>query len=358
MLKQPGHGTGTYGILAGGKVSLQTHDGEFNDFLGGAYFADIIPCRISATVILFKTSAYAEALDYLTQLSLNGTQVHVASMSMGGAPSRIWADAVNAAYDAGIILVSAAGNNFAGLPTRHVVYPARFKRVITACGVTFDYKPYYTSKINEMQGCFGPKRHMQKALAAFTPNMPWASVESGTIRFSGAGTSSATPQVAAAAAIYYRKHHAALDRLKPWERVEAVRYALFGSARKTSGIARFDDDFTTYFGNGIIQAMDALDIPVNNNLTKTPEDEVPWFPVLNTIFKTIPSAQEQKKLQMFNTELAQLVFADAALAALVDESRDYDKISKRSWKKFADAVIAHPGASVTLKKYLQQKNRP
>src|SRR5262249_39832142 len=151
-------------------------------------------------------------------LTLNGTPVHVISMSMGGAPSQAWVDAVNAAYEAGILMVTAAGNNFSGLPTRHLVYPARFERVLAACGVTYDLAPYYTSILDEMQGNFGPLRHMKKALAAFTPNTPWAHVPSNSIHFSGAGTSSATPQIAAAAALYYRKYFRELNNIpEPWK---------------------------------------------------------------------------------------------------------------------------------------------
>src|SRR5690606_13358416 len=97
-----------------------------------------------------------------TQLCASGIPVQVVSLSMGGAPSASWASAVNAAYDAGITIVSAAGNNFNGFPTQHVIYPARFARVIAACGVTYNMEPYFTLKPGEMQGCFGPKRHMKK----------------------------------------------------------------------------------------------------------------------------------------------------------------------------------------------------
>ena len=357
FLKQPGHGTGTLGILAGRKIKIPTDTGVFHDFLGGAYFAEVISCRIAESVILIKTGAFADALDYLTQLSHSGIQIHVVSMSMGGAPSRVWADAVNAAYDAGITLVSAAGNNFAGVPTRHVVYPARFGRVIAACGVTNDYKPYYTNKIDEMQGCYGPKKHMKKALSAFTPNSPWASVESGTIRFSGAGTSSATPQVAAAAAIYYRKYYRELERLpEKWQRVEAVRNALYKSALKKVN-NEFDADFTEYFGNGIIKANDALQIPVPapSRLKKTVEDVVPWFPILSTLFKAKPNPQQNIRLNMFNTELAQLVYSHPELNSLIyNDKRDYAKISEKRWDRFREAVISHPDTSVTLRKYLEE----
>jgi hypothetical protein len=275
---------------------------------------------------------------------------------MGGAPSKIWADSVNAAYEAGITMVSAAGNNFAGLPTRHVVYPARFGRVIAASGVTFDFKPYYTKKKDEMQGCFGPPRHMLKALSAFTPNTPWASVESGTIRFSGAGTSSATPQIAAAAAIYYRKYHEELDNLNPWKRVEAIRNALFSSAIKKVKDKRYNEDFINYFGNGILQANEALKIKVVSNLVKAPEDKVPWFPVLNTVFRDLPNQQQKTKLDMFNTELAQMVFNNTELKEIIDnDEAEYDKVGKKKWKAFKDAIISHPSTSVTLKKYLQRK---
>lgn len=353
FLKQPGHGTGTLGLLAGGKINLATANGPFNDYLGGAYFAEVICCRISESVILFKTSAFADALTYLTELSLAGTQVHVVSMSMGGAPSRIWADAVNAAYEAGIFVVTAAGNNFAGLPTRHVIYPARFGRVTAACGVTYDFKPYYTSKPDEMQGCFGPKKDMLKALSAFTPNTPWASVESGTIRFSGAGTSSATPQVAAAAAIYYKKYHAEIDKLPPWKRVEAIRNALYLSALKKVPDPSYNSDFANYFGNGIIQAAEALKYPVTSNLKKTPEDEMPWFPILNTIFKAVPDTQQKSKLDMFNTELAQLVYYTPELREIINgDEANYNRLGAKKWAKFKDAVISNPSTSVTLRKNL------
>ena len=57
-------------------------------------------------------------------------------------PSQAWADAVNALYEAGVFVVTAAGNNYGNLPTHHIVYPARFNRVIAACGVMADATPY------------------------------------------------------------------------------------------------------------------------------------------------------------------------------------------------------------------------
>jgi hypothetical protein len=348
--RMPGHGTGTLALLAGNKIKLATDGGVFDDFLGGAPFADVVCLRISPTVILLKTSAFAEALNYATQLTLSGTPVHVLSMSMGGAPSKAWTAAVNRAYDAGITMVTAAGNNFNGAPTRHVIYPARYERVIAACGVTYDFKPYFTKKLAEMAGCFGPERHMNAALAAFTPNTPWAYGNANAIDFSGAGTSSATPQIAAAAAIYYRKNFDALNALAPWQRVEAIRFALFSSAgKKAKPVNSFKNDF----GNGILRAFDALQVPVNAGITKTPPDDTPWFPILNTIFKARPGVAQAPKIEMFNTELSQLVFNHAALRTLIDDdTKPYEKLSEKKWRRFTEAVLAHPAASNALKNHL------
>ena len=127
---------------------------------------------------------------------------------MGGVASRAWADAVNKAYEAGIVFVAAAGNNFSaglfGVPTRvHRLsgpLPPRHRRLRR------DGRPaaLYGLPLRKMQGNWGPASKMATAIAAFTPNMPWA--ELGCARrsstWNGAGTSAATPQMAAAAALW------------------------------------------------------------------------------------------------------------------------------------------------------------
>lgn len=354
MKNQPGHGTGTLGLLAGSAIEAEAESGKFKAELGGAPFAEVICCRISPSVILLRTHAFASALQYLSSLSLGGKQVHVVSMSMGGAPSQAWVDAVNQAYEAGIILVTAAGNNINGFPTRNLVFPARFERVIAACGATYDFQPYYSSHPGEMQGCYGPRRFMSYALAAYTPNTPWASVENGSLRYSGAGTSSATPQIAAAAAIYYRKYNKLLDQMQPWQRIEAVRGALYATARKQVTVTNPPDaePYQFYFGNGILRAADALQVvPSAANLKKAPETRLPWFPILDTLFalKTVHAAS----LDMLNTELNQLVFDYAELGRLLgSEETSYEEIQPSAWADFRDAILAHRSASQALKKAL------
>ena len=79
LLDQSGHGTGTIGILAGPKIN----QAEFQDILGGAPDAEILPIRISNSVVLFWTSALAAGLQYAI-----AHKCDVISLSMGGLPSR------------------------------------------------------------------------------------------------------------------------------------------------------------------------------------------------------------------------------------------------------------------------------
>ena len=229
LLKNPGHGTGTMGILAGGKLrDMAIPEQNTNDYLGGAPLAEIIPVRLANSVILLRTSAFAEALDYLmAPQGDTSLRPDVVSMSMGGLASRAWADAVNRAYETGICLVTAAGNNFPLTP-QSIVFPARFRRVLAACGVMADGRPYIRSEVplGRMSGNYGPDSKMETAMAAYTPNMSWAEINCpGIIDMDGQGTSSATPQIAAAAALWLQKYKHHLHYDAPWKVVEAVRRA-------------------------------------------------------------------------------------------------------------------------------------
>ena len=65
LFNNPGHGTGTIGLLAGQRFRTTLPATGFDDAIGGAPDAEIIPLRIATSVILLKTGAFAEALDYL-----------------------------------------------------------------------------------------------------------------------------------------------------------------------------------------------------------------------------------------------------------------------------------------------------
>ena len=158
VLKNPGHGIGTLSILAGNRFSFSGAGyTPFNDYIGGAPAAEIVPVRVGKSVVQILTSSIAAGISYAADLcTKESSRVHAMSMSMGGVASQAWADAVNKAYEAGILYVAAAGNNFSsglfGVPTRLIVYPARFRRVIAACGIMENLHPYYGLPFGTMQG--------------------------------------------------------------------------------------------------------------------------------------------------------------------------------------------------------------
>src|SRR5262249_59063213 len=116
-------------------------------------FLDVVPVRVANSVVLFSNSSIAKAFDYVHSLfNDSNKRVHVITMSMGGLASQAWADAVNALYDLGVFIVTAARNKFGNLSTRSIVYPARFKRVIAACGVMANGQPYADLPFRIMAG--------------------------------------------------------------------------------------------------------------------------------------------------------------------------------------------------------------
>jgi subtilisin family serine protease len=339
LLDNSGHGTGTLSILAGGKVE------KFGSvYLGGAPQADVVPIRVSDSVVLFQTSSFAKGLRHAVT-----TGCDVITISMGGLPSKAWNEAVNAAYEAGLCIVAAAGNNVNGAPTRHVVYPARYRRVIAACGAMANGKPYaHLSGIKTLEGNFGPSSTMTAAIAAYTPNIPWARFGcNNVVRLNGEGTSAATPQVAAAAALWYEKYKALLPR--DWRRVEALRRALFSSAAKAA---------TEYFGNGILKARAALDVKPVLNLPKTKgdSDSFAFFRVITGLGIAEPPPREK----MFNLELMQRWLLNDELQAILPDPDASDSEARAnelrdSQRKFMEAVIEDPGASLALRKHVANR---
>ncbi len=288
---QDGHGLGTLVLLAGNQVTKADTFDEYEGYIGGMPFADVIPMRISESVVIMNDKNFSAALDYAIEKGCE-----VVSMSMAGKPSNRMAQAVNRAYEAGIVIVSAASNCWykgtGALLPKCVMYPAAFERVIAATGAMYDHQPYDVKYLRGqraistqyMQGSWGPASRMTRALAAYTPNTPWASTHHTFLR-SGGGTSSATPQVAAAAALwiaYHRDELAAKGYYAPgrqWLKVEAVRHALYKSAY------RGFPEWEKYYGNGILRAYDALQAGVadESELQLSPSAESSLFGIVETI---------------------------------------------------------------------------
>ena len=324
-----GHGTGTMSILAGVDPSDRSRS------IGAAPFVEIVPIRVANRVVLFSNSAIAKALDYVHSLCANeATRVHVVTMSMGGVASQAWADAINALYERGIFVVTAAGNNYANLPTHDVVYPARFKRVVAACGVMADFKPYADLSPRLMAGNYGPPSLMKEAVAAYTPNTPWARLGAPDIvDHDGNGTSSATPQVAAAAALWVAKNMQTWKNYSSdWMRVEAIRNALLSTA---------NDKDKKHFGNGLLRAKDALAVvPREQTLQKQDSDSAD-FAVLR-LLTGLGAAAPGPEQRMLELEALQLI-QNGGYNHLIPEQPTRDSLMP-----LARALVSDPHASHAL----------
>jgi hypothetical protein len=337
----PGHGTATLALLAGRRIRPQGVP-TFDDFLGGAPHAEVVPIRIANSVVHFFSSSMAEGIEYAV-----ASGCRVISISMGGVPTRRWAYAVNAAYEAGVAIFAAAGNNIRdGLPTRQTVWPARFNRVVAVCGATAEKGPYFKSGLDDMQGNFGPADKMQTAIAAYTPNTPWAEIGCrDVVSLRGAGTSSATPQAAAAAVLWFQ-HRPSPTNIEPWQRAEALRHALFASADKTP------PDRFKFFGQGLLRARDALDVPFDASRPKAQKDNV-WFPMLNVLtgFDQLPAARRR----MLEVEAAQLAASSPKLTEMLpDLDLPPEQLSMAERREIVEALRKHRSASNAFREFITE----
>ena len=360
LLYEPGHGTATLALLAGDTIDIEYNAGPiYNGDIGGAPDASVIPVRIGPSVVHFYSSAMAQGLDYALS-PRDGGICDVVSLSHGGLPSNAWADAVNRLYDAGVVVVAASGDSFylvvADVATHFTVYPSAFYRVITATGATYAKGPYITNNFGVMQGCWGPDKVMQKAVAAYTPNVPWMRYQSPNgWDMDGGGTSASTPQIAAACALWLKQYGAQFPA--GWQRVEACRHALFESvANRNANLSQI--------GAGLLDAGAMLS-PATlatvqaafkaGQLPQVAPDQVS-FPLFRLLFGLAPPGPGVD--EMYETEAAQIFYrsANTDLAKAVEDNPDGDPakaLAPAAAKNLRDAFIAEPSISNTLKTYLQ-----
>jgi len=370
----PGHGTGTLSILAGGEMTLTGVDGRAlaPAPLGGAPFAEVREFRVSPSVIHLTTGRMVRAFDLARR-----EQADVLSMSMGGLPSEALADAVDAAYDAGVAMFTAAGDFLQPplLPVRSpksIVYPARFRRVIAVTGATADRKTYARAasafswlrgKVGSwaLRGSYGPLSAMDHALAGYTPNVPWAVLSrvppSNLVDLDGAGTSASTPQVAAAAALWLERHRAGFGDAdwRSWKKTEAVYRALLAAADAgPAGDARARRYYRTYFGAGLLRARDALArAPGLATLEPRPPSALglDWLELVTSVgpFAGEGDASRSLRAGMLRTEAAQLVASSVELQQLLGE-RELDQAPPPELRRrFLAALAREPGASEALR---------
>jgi hypothetical protein len=267
---------------------------------------------------------------------------------MGGVASRSWADAVNRAYDEGVTIVAAAGNNFGDLPTRYTVYPSRFSRVITVTGATANHTPFRHPDPKVLQGNYGPPSVMTKAIAAYAPNIVrarWGTTD--TVDLNGSGTSYATPQVAAAAALWLETNAHGLS--SDWKRVEAVRHALYETAEKSLPSR---DESREFFGQGLLRAARAVKHVSHAQLREQPRDDVsfPFFRIL------LGLDERNGRDKMYEVEATNLALTLPDWASYVDSTPP--RVSHDMAREAVQCIGRHPKASKILRARVASKFGP
>ena len=240
-----GHGTRTGSVLAGFSVRTQNAD-SMRGYFGAAPKVPYIPVRISDSIAISHVQVpLADAIRHLTN---SGCRAITLSMGfpliLGGGVQREVCDAINFAYDRGVIFVCAAGNI-----VRKVVAPAALGRTIAIAGSTSSDEAWTNSSRGPEVDVSAPAWPIYRA-----------SVDNGgnpTYGF-GDGTSFATAIVAGVAALWLVRHGGVIQQTYPlpWQVVAAFKKLLRDSARAPSG---WD---TSKFGTGIVDADALLSAPL------------------------------------------------------------------------------------------------
>jgi hypothetical protein len=271
LLKMPDHGTGTLSNLAGALWD------EKHKPLSGNPSAVVFSINIHDSVVHVDSRRMARGIEEAVE-----RQADVITLSHGGLPSQRLASAVNRAYQKGTPIFAASGDFFEapfflGRSFRSVVFPARYANVMGVTGATQENESYgenpslkwwfafghdYFSNLGSwaLRGNFGPTYVMSQdtKIAAYAPNITRSKANpkhGSSVGNDGAGTSNATPQVAAAASLWLEKNRLQFSdkEWRSWQKSEAVYQALSHSAN--SCFAQYD---SRHFGAGIVQADKAL----------------------------------------------------------------------------------------------------
>lgn len=366
----PGHGTATLALVAGNQVDLMqpanfASPQRYTGYIGGAHDATVIPVRVAGvdgSVVHLYSSNLAQGMDYAAGPS-DGVPCDVVTLSHGGVPAQSWAEAVNRLYEAGIVMVAAAGDSFhvAGvdLATHYTVYPSAFYRVVTATGITYENQPYINNELGSMQGCWGPDKVMKKALAAATPNVPWMKYKTTHgWDMDGAGTSASTPQIAAACALWLARYSQELG-LSGWQRVAACRHALFYSvANREQNLSEIG--VGTLDANAMLSENTLTEVKTAIAQGKLPhiEPDKVSMPFWRLLFGIAPPGSGVD--EMYETEAAQLLYTTTHKTLLDAFHADAEGDSLQSLSAgvltgLREAFLSHPDISATLKGFLQSR---
>lgn len=251
----PGHGTRISGAIAGFMPNAPTHP-----FYGVAPGATIIPYRVTDSVIIDHVKQHVA--DAIREAVADGAQVINISLGAWFGSGKL-ADALDYAYESGVIVVCAAGQVL-----QEVIYPGRYNRCITMGGVGPGAKPWSSGARGQYVDLCGPADVIRRIEAKQLPHGTAADTVHG--KADGSGTSYATATCSGIAALWLAWH--GVDALKKlyaaggaWQIVQAFKKL----ARQTATPGAWPIGSTVY-GSGVINAaaLLAAQLPENGSLSK------------------------------------------------------------------------------------------
>jgi len=244
-------------VIDHGRDFVNDDDDAYDDAWHGTHVAGIIAaatnnsegiagvawnCRLLAGKIISASgegdySDLIEALIWAADYTNGNAKVGVINMSIGGPePDDFLEEALRYAYNKGIVLIAAAGNE----ASQGISYPAAYDSYCLAVGAT-DYNDKVASFSN-----YGPELDVAAPGVGIISTIPLAQTDPGYLPYAYAnGTSMATPHVAGLAAL--------IKSAKPWLGASDIMKLIKYSPDDVEA-AGFDD----YTGYGRINAKRAL----------------------------------------------------------------------------------------------------
>ncbi|MGC4043426.1 MAG: S8 family serine peptidase [Armatimonas sp.] len=354
LLDFPGHGTGTGSVITSAtKIKKKPSDPNAPEWDSCvAPGATLLPLRVSESVIHLSFSNLSEALaEAIAQ------KADVISMSLGGPIGSALLDAqIEAALEAGIILVAAAGNY---APT--VVFPALVPGVLACSASNVLKAPWRFSGMGEAVAITAPGELVWRASPTQAPN--------AALYSTGSGTSFATACVAGLAALWLSHH--GKDKLRADYPGSLLPFAFRWCLEKA--VTRLDR-VKWGFGAGIPNATELLqrDLPQKDEVVtlrtklqqKNPGDTISlpinsWWSIL-----TLPTLAEAPQadpaplgnraaaLQRF---VAELTTAWQATVGKLDP--DWNRQLSLDLSELTVLAVTDPGLSIALARVAAQDRR-
>jgi hypothetical protein len=241
-----GHGTRIASTICG-------HDPQASggSFYGVAPRVPLVMARVADSVLVTdRQTEMVNALRYLVETA----RVDVINISLGFLPPGSTDDKLKAAlsdaYEAGVIVVCAAGNY-----VDPVFVPARLNRTVAVAGVTRSEVPWSGSSFGPQVDFSAPAADLRRANVKRGVTNPKFSYGNG-----GDGTSYASAMTTGGAALWLQHRGAELSTAysQPWQRVAAFRHLARECARvPTVSYAGQPLWQSGSFGTGILD-VDAL----------------------------------------------------------------------------------------------------